>query len=334
MTFEYDAMIHPAGECGNVAAIRDIDTITQEILDLKKLAGGAILDIGRRLMEAKEHLSHGEWLPWLNEKVEFSERTAQNFMRLAREWTNPQTLADLGISKALTMLALPAEEREEFAANHDVASMSARELEKVIRERDAAQDKVEDLEAGMEDLREDLERARSKAHTADQEMRVYANQVARLERELKDLKNRPVEVAVEVDQKAIDNAVKDAAAELQAKWDAEKQAKAEEVAKLEEQLAQALSAQEKAGQELAAARKELETAQNKLSEASQTQPADISVREKEMAEFGVYFNLAQENANKMRGVLLKIKSRGDEETAKKVEKAMKALAEAIGRAAS
>ena len=334
MTFEYDTMIHPAEDSDNVAAVRDIHTITQEILDLKKLAGGAILDIGRRLIEAKEQLTHGEWLPWLNEQVEFSERTAQNFMRLAREWTNPQTLADLGISKALTMLALPAEEREEFAANHDVASMSARELEKVIRERDAAQDKVEDLEADMEDLREDLERARSKAHTADQEMRDYANQVARLERELKDLKNRPVEVAVEVDQKAIDNAVKDAAAELQAKWDAEKQAKAEEVAKLEEQLAQALSAQEKAGQELAAARKELETAQNKLCEASQTQPADISVREKEMAEFGVYFNLAQENANKMRGVLLKTKSRGDEETAKKVEKAMKALAEAIGRAAS
>lgn len=334
MTFEYDTMIHPAEDSDNVAAVRDIHTITQEILDLKKLAGGAILDIGRRLIEAKEQLTHGEWLPWLNEQVEFSERTAQNFMRLAREWTNPQTLADLGISKALTMLALPAEEREQFAAGHDVAAMSARELEKAIRERDAAQNKVDDLEAGMEDLREDLERAENKALSAVEETRYYTNQVERLERELKELKNRPVEVAVEVDQNAIDNAVRDAAAELQAKWDAEKQAKAEEMAKLEEQLAQAKSAQEKADQELAEARKDLETAQTKLNEAANTQSADITAREKEMAEFGVYFNLAQENANKMRGVLLKTKSRGDEETAKKVEKAMKALAEAIGRAAS
>ena len=334
MTFEYDAMIHQAEEGSNIAAVRDIDTITQEILDLKKVAGGAILDIGRRLMEAKEQLAHGEWLPWLNEQVEFSERTAQNFMRLAREWTNPQTLADLGISKALTMLALPAEAREQFTADHDVAAMSTRELEKVIRERDVAQNKVDDLEAGMEDLREDLERAESKALSAVEETRYYTKQVERLERELKELKNRPVEVAVEVDQKAIDNAVRDAAAELQAKWDAEKQAKAEEMAKLEEQLTQARSAKEKADQELAAARKDLETAQTKLSEATNAQPTDITVREKEMAEFGVYFNLAQENANKMRGVLLKTKSRGDEETAKKVEKAMKALAEAIGRAAS
>lgn len=334
MTFEYDTMIHPAEECNNSPAVWDKDTAAQEILELKKLAGGAILDIGRRLIEAKEHLAHGEWLPWLNEQVEFSERTAQNFMRLAREWTNPQTLADLGISKALTMLALPAEEREQFAAGHDVAAMSARELEQAIRERDAAQNKVDDLEAGMEDLREDLERAENKALSAVEETKYYTKQVERLERELKELKNRPVEVAVEVDQKAIDNAVRDAAAELQAKWDAEKQAKAEEMAKLEEQLAQAREAQEKAGQELAAARKDLETAQTKLNEAANTQSADVTAREKEMAEFGVYFNLAQENANKMRGVLLKTKSRGDEETAKKVEKAMKALAEAIGRTAS
>ena len=96
MSFELNN-IFPAGESDNVAAVRDIHTITQEILDLKKLAGGAILDIGRRLMEAKEQLTHGEWLPWLNEQVEFSERTAQNFMRLAREWTNPQASADLSI---------------------------------------------------------------------------------------------------------------------------------------------------------------------------------------------------------------------------------------------
>lgn len=30
-------------------------------------------------------LPHGAWLPWLEEQVEFSERTARNFMRLARE---------------------------------------------------------------------------------------------------------------------------------------------------------------------------------------------------------------------------------------------------------
>ena len=125
---------------------RDIETITAEILELKQTAGSAILNIGQRLIEAKEMLDHGEWLPWLEERVEFSERSAQNFMRLAREWSNPQTLADLGASKALTLLALPPVEREEFLSEEHVVNgeaksvvdMSARELEKAVKARDAA----------------------------------------------------------------------------------------------------------------------------------------------------------------------------------------------------
>lgn len=89
---------------------RGIEAITQEILDAKRRGGEAILTIGRCLTEAKQALPHGEWLPWLNERVEFSERTARNFMRLSREWSNRQALADLGAAKALTLLALPAEE--------------------------------------------------------------------------------------------------------------------------------------------------------------------------------------------------------------------------------
>ena len=49
---------------------------------MKQDAGNAILSIGQRLIEAKAMLPHGEWLPWLTEQVEFSERTARNFMRL------------------------------------------------------------------------------------------------------------------------------------------------------------------------------------------------------------------------------------------------------------
>lgn len=56
----------------------------------------------------------GEWLPWPEEKVEFLEATAQRFMRLAREYTNPSLVTDLGVSKALVLLALPASERDEF----------------------------------------------------------------------------------------------------------------------------------------------------------------------------------------------------------------------------
>lgn len=96
------------------AAVRDIETITGEILELKQDAGEAIIGIGKRLIEAKEMLPHGEWTPWLEERVEFSERSARNFMKLAREWTNRQTLAVLGASKAFVNFM--AEARELTAA--------------------------------------------------------------------------------------------------------------------------------------------------------------------------------------------------------------------------
>ena len=47
---------------------RTIETITDEILDAKRTGGEAILTIGRCLIEAKDMLPHGEWLPWLNER--------------------------------------------------------------------------------------------------------------------------------------------------------------------------------------------------------------------------------------------------------------------------
>lgn len=130
-------------------AARDIEVITEEILSLKQTAGSAILEIGQRLIEAKQMLPHGEWLHWLEERVEFSERSANRFMRLAREWSNPTTLSDLGASKALQLLALPPAEREEFLQEKhivngeakSVVDMSARELEKAVKARDAALDR-------------------------------------------------------------------------------------------------------------------------------------------------------------------------------------------------
>ena len=74
---------------------RTIEAITGEILDAKRAGGEAILTIGRCLIEAKDMLPHGEWKDWLADRVEFSERAAQRFMRLAREWSNPTALSDL-----------------------------------------------------------------------------------------------------------------------------------------------------------------------------------------------------------------------------------------------
>lgn len=121
---------------------RDIETVTGEVLKLKRQAGNTMIAIGQRLQEAKDMLPHGEWLPWLRDRVEFSERMAQQLMQLAREMSNPQTFADLEPSKVLALLAVPAEEREAFATEthmvngeeKTVAEMTVREVKQVVKE--------------------------------------------------------------------------------------------------------------------------------------------------------------------------------------------------------
>lgn len=302
---------------------RTIETITDEILDAKRTGGEAILTIGRCLIEAKDMLPHGEWLPWLNERVELSERAAQRFMRLAREWSNPTTLSDLGASKALALLALPAEEREQFVEEHNVIDMSARQLKEAIRERDEARKAAEaakadasaaeqaraKMEADMAVVNASLAAAREEKQKADQE-------AARLENELAALKARPVEVAVEtvVDPEAIEKAKAEAVAEIKAKLDKAREAKA------------------KADEKRKQAEASVEILKKSLENMERNEKKAALGADKDVAQFELLFDQTQANVNRMHGILLKVAGREDG-TADKLRRAIQALAEAVGRCA-
>ena len=141
--------------------------------------------------------------------------------------------------------------------------------------------------------------------------------VARLEAELADLKARPVDVAVEtvVDQAAIDKARADAIAEMKAKLDKAKDAAAK--AKYRQQEAEAKA----------------EDLKRSLEEREKSEKKAELFADKELAQFEVLFNQGQELANKLHGLLLKARGREDQTAAQGMEKALRALADAIGRCA-
>lgn len=303
---------------------RTIEAITGEILDAQRKGGEAILTIGRCLNEAKAMLPHGEWLPWLAEKVGYSEKTAQNFMRLAREFSNPQALADLGATKALKLLALPQEEREKFVEDHNVIDMTTRQLEQAIRERDEARKAAEEAKAeantaeqARAKMAEDMTLINARLAGAREDRELALHDAAKLEEELAELKNRPVEVAVETvaDPEALEKARAEAVAEMQAKLDRakERQKKAEAQAK-EAQVA-------------------LERTQAQLQDSERARKNAVLASDEDMATFQVLFQQAQDQANKMRGILLKLRGRPDSTAAQGVEKALRALAEVIRRCA-
>ena len=310
---------------------RDIKVITQEILDAKRRGGEAILTIGRCLTEAKQTIPHGEWLPWLNERVEFSERTARNFMRLSREWSNRQALADLGAAKALTLLALPAEERESFIAeNHvvggeekTVIDMTSRELERAIRERKEAQEAAAKAQAeasaaeqARAKMAEDMKLLNARLSGAQEDREQAAQAVARLEAQLAELKEKPVEVAVEtvVDQAAIEKA------------------RAEAVAGMQDKLDKAREAKKRAEDKQKIAEEALEQARLQLEGQAREEKKAALGADKDLAQFEVLFDQTQSNVYKMQGILLKVRGR-DETAAGKLCKAIRALAEAVGRCA-
>lgn len=83
---------------------------------------------GELLVEAKAAVPHGEWLPWLTTNVAFSERTAQGYMRIARELPKlegekAQRVADMPLRDALQALAEP-DDKWKFKAQPTLQSMS------------------------------------------------------------------------------------------------------------------------------------------------------------------------------------------------------------------
>ena len=311
---------------------RSIETITDEILELKQTAGEAILEIGNRLIEAQTMLSHGEWLTWLTERVEFSPRTAQRFMRLSREWSNVTALSHLGATKALALLALPADEREQFMAEthqvdgqeKNVIDMSARQLEQAIKDRDEARKAAETAQAeasaaeqARAKMEEDMKLLNVRLSGAQEDREQAAQAVARLEEELGELKSRPVDVAVEqvTDPAAIERA------------------RAEAVAEMQDRLDKAREAKDRAEAQRKNAEEALEQVRLQLEEQARAEKKAALGADKDVAQFEVLFDQAKDLANKMRGMLLKARGRGDQTAAQGMAKALRALAEAIGRCA-
>lgn len=303
---------------------RTIETITGDILEAQRRGGEAVLTIGRCLIEAKDMLPHGEWLPWLAEKVGYSEKTAQNFMRLARAFSNPQAIADLGATKALKLLALPPDERERFVADHNVIDMTTRQLEQAIRDRDEARQAAEAAKAdaaaaeqARAKMEEDMKLLNVRLSGAQEDREQAAQAVARLEEELGELKSRPVDVAVEqvTDPAAIERA------------------RAEAVAEMQDRLDKAREAKDRAEAQRKNAEEALEQVRLQLEEQARAEKKAALGADKDVAQFEVLFDQAKDLANKMRGMLLKARGRGDQTAAQGMAKALRALAEAIGRCA-
>lgn len=200
--------------------VRTADTIATEINTIKrqtqKIMLASSIEIGKRLTEAKDMIDHGAWGKWLQDNVNYSERTAQNLMRVYDQYGDkfgmtemdslfasgaPNVFEELSYTQALALLSLPTDaEREEFVKENDVASMSTRELQEAIKARKEAEDRAMDAEKRAWEAKEKLRQAENRALQAEDKARnaeqsdLYDERLTAAERERDVLQKRVLEL--------------------------------------------------------------------------------------------------------------------------------------------
>lgn len=210
--------------------------LAAEIRALTASMLSTIIEIGRRMCQAKEMLPHGEFGAWVKDETGYSQSTANNFMRLFQEYgaaqeslfgaeVNSQTFGNLPYSKALALLAVPAEEREEFAREHHVEDMSTRELKQAIKERDELRKQLEEERAAAEGAGLRISELEEKLDASGKEAARQKTEAEKAKEKLEALMNAPVEVAIQAAdpkevQMAVEEALRKAKEEHQAELDA------------------------------------------------------------------------------------------------------------------
>ena len=100
-----------------------------------------LIRIGECLKEEKEACKAAKisFADRIRERFGFSQRTAENYMTLAAEISPDSPIAQLPYTKALALTALPSGEREAFAAEIGADSLSKKQLQDAIKEKQEAE---------------------------------------------------------------------------------------------------------------------------------------------------------------------------------------------------
>lgn len=199
-----------------IVVTRSVEIVTAEIQTIQhnvtKVIFDGVVEIGKRLEEVKALVPHGEWTEYLEAQLGYKPSTAQNYMRIAREFggikgTDSEAynaFETLGYSQLLPLLGLPEEDRQELAEENELSGMSSREIAALVKERDEAKQAAEHLQAQVDEAEKNLQKVdkvKAQLEKEKAEHKADAGKIKELSRELEELKQKaqqPAEISPEV----------------------------------------------------------------------------------------------------------------------------------------
>lgn len=314
----------------------------------KITAVSCAIEIGERLLEAKDLVPHGEWGNWLKQNVNYSQSTANNFMRLYKEYgndqgslfttmTNSQTIMNLDVSKALALTVLPAEEREEFVAEHDVENMSTRDLKEALQENKELKRQLEEKERQITESASQLDIAITERQKMQERLSETVNQNAGYEKSLQmkidaAKKLEEEKKAAEVKQKESEKKVQ----ELQCQMDNLKNQKPEVDQQMigELQAEAEKQAERRFAQEVEKLKAEKEKAEQRAVEAEEKNKqlrdkASIE-QSKELIVFDEKFKSFQDNYNQINQLIARMETPTAEKVRGAVRKLLSVMEQKLG----
>ncbi|GHV18303.1 hypothetical protein FACS189425_06690 [Clostridia bacterium] len=215
-----------------ISTDRTAGVVTAEIRAIKwqteTFILNASIEMGRRLEELKGLITE-DFTEYVKRELSFSRSTAYNLIKVFKEYGNAQgslfgataeseTLGRLDYSKALLLLAVPSDEREEFVKENDVEDISVRELKQLLAERESEVENLIDKENFQLNRASSLEKSLSAAleekNTLGRLNERQIKEVERLERQVSELK-RQQEVVIDNSSEQESLVAKLAAAERQ-----------------------------------------------------------------------------------------------------------------------
>lgn len=261
-----------------------------------------------------EDLGLGSFEEYVESRVGLKQRQAYNYIS-AYERLGPKVLREngsLGITKLNLLAEVSAPDRAEFLEENDLAGMTVQQVKELVQK---TKDQGEQL--GL------LQNALTEAQNREDGLQKLADsrkeKIAELNRNLEELENRPVEVAVpeitEADREKI-------RAEIQAEFDREQEKSLKKLDTLKQELEAAKSsaeklAEEKAAEQIAAVQAQAEQEKREMMERAKREAAQIQASaDAEIREANIFFTAWQEAHGKLMDKLREIAARDPEKAGK------------------